>query len=318
MQFALGYTVLGGWNYPQPMFDAVPTAEELAPLLRFTRRAGFDGVDLADSQLNWFALSDADLGVLRRQIEDEGLVVAGLNPYRSILAGHPSAARNAERMRRTIEVAALLGARVVNIPLSVPFPAVWSEAARAARQLQLKRAVDYSDDDFATTAASLQAMADQAAAAGVALSIELHDDGMTDDSDSVLRVWRLVDRPNVGVNPDLQNLYRVPYPCEDWRRALLNLAPHTNFWHVKSNAKTYVIDEARTYSRGTSIVDGEIDYRWALTQMLKVGYDGWISIESGGGDSLEHATADMRYLRRLLAEWGPLVVPDHPAVRAGG
>jgi sugar phosphate isomerase/epimerase len=296
------------------MFDAVPAAEELAPLLCYTRRVGFDGVDLADSHLNWFAMSDADLVALRRQVEDEGLVVAGLNPYRNILVAHEAAQRNRERLRRTIEVAAILGVPVVNIPLSVPFPAVWSEAARAARQLQLKRAADYTDDDFAATAAILQEFAGQAAAVDVALSIELHDDGMTDDSESVLRIWRLVDRPNVGVNPDLQNLYRVPYPCEDWRRALLNLAPHTNVWHVKSNAKTYVVDEARTYSRGTTIVDGEIDYRWAMTQMLKAGFDGWVVIESGGGDSLEHATVDLRYLQRLLTEWGPLVAPDHPAV----
>jgi sugar phosphate isomerase/epimerase len=320
MQFALGCTILSGWNYPRPLFGAVPSAEERAPLLRYAKRVGFDGVDLADSWINWFAMSDEDLRTLRRQVEDEGLVCAGLNPYRSILARHDSAARNEERLRRSVEVAAMLGAPVVNIPLSVPFPAVWSEAARAARQLHLARAADYAEVDWQTTAEKLAALADLAAERGVALTIELHDDGLCDDSDSTLRLWRLVDRPNVGVNPDLQNLYRVPYPCEDWRRALLNLAPHTNFWHVKSCAKGYVIDEARSYSRGATLVDGEIDYRWALTQMLKAGYDGWISIESGGGDSLEHAATDLAYLKRLLVEWAPLAVPGYGDGRgvAGG
>ena len=66
--------------------------------------------------------------------------------------------------------------------------------------------------------------------------------------------------------------------------------------------------------RGTTTIglpDGEIDYRWALTQMVKAGYDGWISIESGGGDSLEHATADLAYLKRLLTDWVPLAVPGY-------
>jgi sugar phosphate isomerase/epimerase len=134
---------------------------------------------------------------------------------------------------------------------------------------------------------------------------------MLDDSAATLKLLAMVNQPNVGVNPDLQNLYRVPYPCENWRQALLNLAPHTNFWHVKSCAKSYVVDEARTYSRGTTLVEGEIDYRWALTQMVKAGYDGWISIESGGGDSLEHATTDLAYLKRLLADWVPLAVPGY-------
>ena len=310
MQFALGCTILSGWNYPRPLFSAVPTPEERAPIFAFIRHAGFDGVDLADSWLNWFAMSDDDLRALRQQVESYGLVCAGLNPYRSILVRHEAAAHNEERLYRTVEVAAILGAPVVNIPLSVPFPAVWSEAERAARQLHLARAADYADEDWQVTADKLIALARTAARHGVALTLELHDDGMLDDSPATLRLWRMIDQPNVGVNPDLQNLYRVPYPCENWRQALLNLAPHTNFWNVKSCAKTYVVDEARTYSRGATLVGGEIDYRWALTQMVKAGYDGWISIESGGGDSLEHARTDLAYLQRLLSDWIPLAVPS--------
>jgi sugar phosphate isomerase/epimerase len=307
MQFALGCTILSGWNYPRPMFGAVPAAAERAPLFRYARRLGFEGVDLADSWLDWFALGDDELRALREQIEAEGLVCAGLNPYRSILVRHPSAAHNEARLARSVAVAALLGAPVVNIPLSVPFPAVWSEAERAQRQLRLARAADYDEDDWEVTADKLRALADRAAALGVALTLELHDDGMLDDSAAVLRLWRLIDRPNVGVNPDLQNLHRVPYPCESWRQALLNLAPYTNFWHVKSCAKTYVVDEARTYSHGATLVAGEIDYRWALTQMVRAGYDGWISVESGRGDSLEHAGSDLAYLRRLVTDWLPLM-----------
>src|SRR3712207_7103141 len=116
MQFALGCTILSGWNYPRPLFSAVPTPEERAPIFAFIRHAGFDGVDLADSWLNWFAMSDDDLRGLRQQVESYGLVCAGLNPYRSILVRHEAAASNEERLYRTVEVAAILGASVVNIP----------------------------------------------------------------------------------------------------------------------------------------------------------------------------------------------------------
>ena len=111
--------------------------------------------------------------------------------------------------------------------VSVPFPAVWSDAERAQRQSELARGEDYSDRDFQQTAAKLRKLAAAAKKVGVDLSIELHDDGMTDQSSHVMRLHGLVDRPNVGVNPDLQNGYRVPYPTESWRTAVERMAAAT-------------------------------------------------------------------------------------------
>jgi len=189
------------------------------------------------------------------------------------------------------------------------FPAVWSDRERAERQLKLARDRDYSDADFAECAAKIARLAGVAARDEIQLTIELHDDGLTDTSAAVLRLHGLVNRPNVGVNPDLQNLYRVPYPSEDWRAALLALAPHVNYWHVKSNTKVYHLDEGRTYSLRAPLRDGDIDHRWALTKLAKVGYDGWIVVESGGGDSdsLVTAAADLAYLKDLVLDWLPLV-----------
>src|SRR5262249_23319991 len=117
------------------------------------------------------------------------------------------------------------------------------------------------------------------------------------------------DHPNVGVNPDLQNGYRVPYATESWRAALLNGAPATNFWHVKSTTRRFDPATGRYHTRGATLRDGEIDYRWALTKLVEAGFDGWISVESGGGDALDHAVEDMRYLRGLIDEWLPLTSP---------
>ena len=41
--------------------------------------------------------------------------------------------------------------------------------------------------------------------------------------------------------------------------------------------------------------------------MAKVGYDGWIVVESGGGDSLVPAGEDLVYLKELVENWLPLV-----------
>lgn len=307
MQLSLGTTIVSSWNYPKPLFSHVPTAEERQPLLTWTRAAGFDAIDIADTWMNWYTMSDAELREFRDQVHGAGLVVSGLNPYRCVLVRHESATRNLEKLARSLDVARALNCPMINLALSVPFPAVWSERERAERQRHLARDRDYTDQDFAETAEKIARLADDAARYGIQLTIELHDDGIADTSRSVLRIHRLVNRPNVGVNPDLQNGFRVPYPTEDWRGALLALAPHTNYWHVKSCSKLYTLYEERSYSLRASMHDGDIDHRWALTQLARVGFDGWIVIESGGGDSLYTAGQDLAYIKDLIANWLPLV-----------
>ena len=314
VRFSFATTIVSGWNYPHPLFSHIPTEAERRPLLTWARSVGFDGVDIADTWMSWYDMPDADLRAFRDQAHRSGLIVSGLNPYRCILARHESAARNFEKLARSIEVCRALECHVLNLALSVPFPAVWSEHERAERQLRLARDRDFTDREYEETAAKIARLADDAARDQIQLTLELHDDGMTDTSASVLRLHHLVDRPNVGVNPDLQNGYRVPYATEDWRAALLALAPHTNYWHVKSCSKVYHVDERRSYSLRASLRDGDIDHRWALTQLARVGYDGWIVIESGGGDSLVTAASDRAYMAGLVAEWLPLVNgPSQPS-----
>ncbi|TAK26043.1 MAG: sugar phosphate isomerase/epimerase [Chloroflexota bacterium] len=307
VQIALATTILSNWNYPRPLFSAIPSFEERAPFLLWTRLSGFDGIDIADSWMDWHSMSEDDLHTLRDQLDDVGLACCALNPYRCIVVKHPDAARNEEKLFRSVEVASLLGATYLNLALSLPFPARMTDRERADRQTTLARGEDYSDADFEATAEKLRRLADRAATRNVHLSIELHDDGMTDRSEFALRLDRMVDRPNVGVNPDLQNGFRVPYPTEDWREALLAMAPRTNFWHVKSCTRRFVPETGRYQSSRASLIDGDIDYRWALTKLHEHDFDGWISIESGGGDSLHTIEEDHNYLRSLIREWLPLM-----------
>src|SRR5579884_1238645 len=144
MKIALATTILSGWNHPHRLFSYVPTAEERAPLFVWARRAGFDGVDVADSWMNWYAMSDAQLREMRDQLDDLGLPCCALNPYRCTVVRHPEAGRNEEKLHRSLEVAKAWGAGIVNLALSAPFPAVWSDAERAERQNELARGDDYS------------------------------------------------------------------------------------------------------------------------------------------------------------------------------
>jgi hypothetical protein len=71
-----------------------------------------------------------------------------------------------------------------------------------------------------------------------------------------------------------------------------------------------VLGESRTYSLRASLRDGDIDHRWALTQLAKRGYGGWIVVESGGGDSLVTVAADLAYVKDLVDNWLPLVLGE--------
>jgi len=307
VRYSFATTIVSGWNYPHPIFSYIPSAAERRPLLAWAHSQGFAGIDVADTWLNWYAMPEPDLREFRDQVKAVGLVISGLNPYRCILARHSSAAQNFEKLKQSVATCRLLDCHMLNLALSVPFPADWSERERAERQHSLARDRDFSDDDYQRVAEQLATLADDAARDGIQLTIELHDDGMTDTSAGVLRLHRLINRPNVGVNPDLQNGYRVPYPTENWRAALLALAPVTNYWHVKSCSKVYHYDEDRSYSLRASLQDGDIDHRWALTQLARFGYDGWIVIESGGGDSLHTAASDRAYMADLVESWLPVV-----------
>lgn len=305
MKLALATTILTGWNYPHPIFSYVPTADDRAPFLLWTRLNGFDGIDLADSWMNWHAKSDDDLHQFRAQLDGFDLDCCALNPYRCSLVGHPDAAANERKLHRAVEVATILGARYLNVALSDPFPALMTDAERADRQTRLRRGEDYSDADWKLAAEKLQRLADRAAQTNVELSIELHDDGMIDRSIFALKLLDLIDRDNVGVNPDLQNGYRVPYATENWRDALVAMASHTNLWHVKSCTRHYDATTGRYVSQRASLRAGDIDYRWAVSAMHRAGFDGWVSIESGAGpgDPLSAIEADHNYFRSIVRDW---------------
>ena len=314
MKIAFGLTVLSGWNYPHRLFSYVPTAIERAPLLVWAKRVGFEGVEVADSWMDWYSMSTGQLEDMRAQLDKIGLTCAAMNPYRCIVVGHPDAARNEEKLYRTLEVGQTWGATYLNLAISAPFPAVMSDAERAERQTRLMRGEHFTDGQFDECAAKVRQLADAAQAKGIALSIELHDDGITDRSDHVMRLHAMVNHPNVGVNPDLQNGFRVPYKTEDWRTVINNMSSATNLWHVKSNTRRYIPETGGYQTGRATLRDGDIDYRWALTQMVEAGFDGWLTLETGGGDALHHAEGDLRYLHELIYEWIPLV----RLARAGG
>ena len=156
MRYSLGMTILSGWNYPHPIFSHIPSAEERRPLLAWARAARLRR-DRSRGYLDRLVsrMSDADLRASARSVAAAGMVISGLNPYRCILVRHETARQNEEKLARSIEdLSRALDCHFLNVPLSVPFPAVWTERERAKRSS--------SSPAIATTPRGLRADGDRA------------------------------------------------------------------------------------------------------------------------------------------------------------
>lgn len=153
------------------------------------------------------------------------------------------------------------------------------------------KGVDFPDDEHRRAADLVAGFADWAAAVGVSLAVELHDDGLLDTPDLLLQLVRRVDRPNVGTNPDVGNICRGPGPAADWRGALAALGPSAVNWHVKNYRD----------GRPSPVWDGVIDHREAVALMRRAGYRGWVSIESYMADVFDLQKRSLDYVRPLAA-----------------
>jgi sugar phosphate isomerase/epimerase len=287
--------------YPDPGLEGeLPPREVRRAFFSKVREAGFEGLELAVPHG-----SEAEARDLRREVEDAGL------PCRAVRGGGPSLhprdlAGNRSRMERAIRAAAWLGAPVVNASISMPRPSTargslsWGEATCWGSSR------DATEADFERAAAALSAVAPLASDHGIAIALELHQHCLIDNSWSALHLLERVNHPAVGLNPDLGNIYWTYHiPEESGEQAILALAPHAKYWHLKNLRRTYVPGQDFALFHQTPLPDGEIDYRFAVSAMLAAGYAADYAIEGLRlGDAISSDARSATYLRGLVQELG--------------
>jgi sugar phosphate isomerase/epimerase len=279
MQWSLATIVLAPRAGAASDLDPAERREQLA----WAAAAGFEAAEISSQWLDVLRSTDQQLSKLRADVADTGLAVSGININRCILTRTDRAAEHLALIRRAIHAAGILGAPLVNISLSMP--------RASGGERPVLRGCDVPDTEHRQSAALVAGLADEAAALGVALSLELHDDGLLDTADLCLRMLERVARANVGVNPDLGNLCRSAGPDCQSQRALAQLAPHANCWHVKN------------YRGGepAPLWDGDVDYARAVRTMLSAGFDGPVSIEGYFGDVLAAQADGLAWLKKVAA-----------------
>jgi len=276
---------IGTWavrNYPYPQSTLV---------LDWARQQGLDGVEIIDAWIDFYSMDTSQLHRLKEEFDRRNLEIPALCPTEVTLSEPELARQNSARVERAIEVAELLGCPIINVSL--------------AQTIEPYTSLDAQDHHYKCIAEALAKLADRAADAGISLSLELHEGTLVDTSQALLKVLKMVDRPNVGANPDLGNwLAAFTTPQESWQEAITNLKPYTNYWHVKNFLRVYFQDLNVSRTLEVPLLWGDIDYRQVIHMMLaQPAYDGYIAIEvERSGDPFALMEPSIPYLKSIVAE----------------
>ena len=298
MKIAYAFRRCASYPYNGP---GLPTdASDRRQFLAKVKEIGFDGIELPAMNL-----ADAAIDTLRAELEDAGVPCVAIRGGGG--AAHPRvAAANKKRMEDAVRFAAKVGASVVNSTVTTPPREPGKKGTYRGESVSQGSSRYASEADYERTASAVTDVANIAEALGVEISIEVHQNSIVDNSWSALHLLGLIDAPNVGINPDLGNIYwTYDIPEESCEDAIVALAPHVNYWHCKSLYRVHIPDlEAAIYVQAP-LPDGEIDYRFAIAALLDADYDGYLAIEGVRyGDGFHQDGRSVAYVKSVLAELG--------------
>ncbi len=290
------------YPYEVPPFH-LPPPEARAAWLEKVRSVGFNGLELG---LDLTHNSDWHNSV--RALHQD-LTACSL-PCVAVRCGvcptHPRQSGTAGALlEQAITTASLLGAQIVNVTLTHPvdnrltggLPWGNSELSQGASR-------SATEHDFLLTANVLRQAAHLAEQHHLRLAIEVHQHSLADNSWSTLHLLDLIDHPNVGVNPDLGNIYwQYADPEERPEQAIIRLAPRAAYWHCKNLLRLPLPQLNHAIYQRVPLPDGEIDYRFAISAMLAADYRGALAIEGLPlGDQLSADAKSLSYIHTLLNE----------------
>ncbi len=298
MKIAYAFRRCASYPYNGP---GLPTdASDRRQFLAKVKEIGFDGIELPAMNL-----ADAAVDTLRAELEDAGVPCVAIRGGGG--AAHPRvAAANKKRMEEAVRFAAKIGASVVNSTVTTPPRDPGGKGTYRGESVSQGSSRYAITTDYEHTANAVTDVAKIAADLGVEISIEVHQNSIADNSWSALHLLELIDASNVGINPDLGNIYwTYDIPEESCEEAIVALAPHVNYWHCKSLCRVHIPDLEKAIYVQVPLPDGEIDYRFAIAALLDAGYEGYLAIEGvRDGDAFHQDGRSVAYVKSLLAELG--------------
>ena len=286
-------------SYPYNGGGLPTDAADRQRFLKHAKEIGFDGIELPAMNL-----PDAEAAALRSELEDAGMPCVAIRGGGGAAADPQVAAANKQRMVDAVHFVAKMGAGIVNSTVTTPPDDPGGKGTYRGESVSQGSSRQASDEDYKRTAKAVSEAAVIAADLGVEISIEIHQNSIADNSSSTLRLLGLIDAPNVGINPDLGNIYwTYDIPEETCETAITAVAPHVNYWHCKSLYRVHIPDLETAIYVQVPLPDGEIDYRFAIAALLDANYDGYLAIEGiRDGDQFHQDGRSVAYVKSVLSD----------------
>ena len=260
------------WHFRTPKYPIEQVIEHAA-------RLGFDGVEILHRQMT--DESPAYVNGLKQAAFRHGLALPMLSIHQDFISPKPEERQEAVKHTiRCIELAARLG--IPSIRLN---SGRWNTIASFDDLMKVKGdeppIEGYTDEDaFRWCIEGIQACLPAAQREGVLLALENHW-GLTTRTENLLRIYKSVNSPWLGINLDTGNFPGDPYP------EIEKLAPHAS------------IVQAKTYYGGGEWYTLDLDYPRIARTLRAANFKGWVSLEMEGKE--DPATAVPKSLEVLRA-----------------
>ena len=228
-------------------------------------RVGFEGVEILHRQMT--DESPAFVNKLKQAAFRHGLALPMLSIHQDFISDKPEERKkDIAHTIRCIELASRLG-----IPCIRLNSGRWNTIPSFDDLMKVKGneppIKGYTDEDaFRWCIEGIQACLPAAEKNGVLLALENHW-GLTTKTENLLRIYKSVNSPWLGINMDTGNFAVDPYP------EIAKLAPHA------------AIVQAKTYYGGGEWYTLDLDYKRIAGILRKAGFQGWVSLEMEGKEA---------------------------------
>jgi sugar phosphate isomerase/epimerase len=264
------------WHFRAPRYPVEKVIEDAA-------RLGFDGVEILHRQMG--DESPAYVNKLKQSAFRNGLALPMLSIHQDFISEKPE--ERDEAVKHTIRCIGL--AERLGIPSIRLNSGRWNTIPSFDDLMKVKGEEPpiqgYTDEDaFTWCIEGIQACLPAAEKAGVLLALENHW-GLTTKTENLLRIYKAVNSPWLGINLDTGNYPVDPYP------EIEKLAPHAS------------IVQAKTYYGGGEWYTLDLDYPRIAGILRKANFKGWVSLEMEGKE--DPATAVPKSLDVLRKAFGP-------------
>jgi sugar phosphate isomerase/epimerase len=268
----------------------------LEEAVKAAAKLGFEGFEMLPRYFKSARGVAAEAAQLRKMLADSALETSCYTLSSELgLAEGPERRAAIENVRREIDIAVVLGARVCRVEGT----AGPGKGEEVSFDEMLKRVVE-----------GTKPLADYALKMGVKLGVENHGHYMG-SFHRIAQLIKDVNSPAYGAVPDIGNFLLVD---EDPASACRELARHAVHVHAKdfvrkppvpSMGKGWFISTGGFQHQGAVVGEGDVPVRECLKALRDRGYDGFLSVEhEAPEDPLEGLKRSRANLAEMLAALG--------------